>query len=199
MNSPNKSVLAAIQSNKAPPSRDKLEEIVAIADLARQTELEIADLKERLAIKQKELSALLFEELPNLMDQAGVNPIGIPARGNQPSRLLELQPYYHANIAASWPQPKREAAFNALIDAGHEDLIKTEITITLTKGEHDKANKIVRLVKDQFGAETDISESVAWGTLTAWLKEQIQGGHPLPPLDVIGATVGRKVFIKKGD
>ena len=38
---------------------------------------------------------------------------------------------------------------------------------------------------------------MAWGTLTSWVKEQIEAGKPTPPLDVIGATVGQHVKIKK--
>jgi len=36
---------------------------------------------------------------------------------------------------------------------------------------------------------------VHWMTLTSWLKELHQSGDTLPPLDIIGGTMGRAVKI----
>jgi hypothetical protein len=131
------------------------------------------------------------------MDDAGIDHIGLPAEGNRPAVDLELRPYYRAHIAANWPEEKREAAFQALRDAGHGDLIQYEISVRLSREEHQLAYSIIEALRDQFQIHPEIKESVHWKTLTAWLQSQFEDHKPLPPLEVIGADIGRVAKFKE--
>jgi hypothetical protein len=179
------------------PSEDQLEAIRKHAILARQFELDVADLEARLATTKANLNRLYHETLPDLMDAAGIDHVGLPAEGNKPAVDLTLEPFYRANIAAAWPEEQRDAAFNALRQLGHDDLIKTEITTRFTREERALALRVLDTLRVQFGLDPALKENVHPQTLTAWLREQFEAHNPLPPLDVIGATIGRIAKFKE--
>jgi hypothetical protein len=178
-------------------SEDKLRKIREAAEVARQFELDIQDLEARLAQQKANLHRLYSETLPDLMDEAQVDNIGLPAKGNLPAVDLTLEPFYRANIAASWSDEKRQAAFDALTNLGHEDLIKTSLQVDFSRTERQQAMKVYRMLKEQFDLHPALRENVHFQTLTAWLREQWEAHKPLPPLDVIGATVGRVAKFKE--
>lgn len=162
------------------------------ATQARELELEIIELEQRLKDKKSELRDLTHFDLPDLMDQAQTDHIGLPRDGNRPAIDLKLTTSYYANIAAAWPEEKRQAAFNSLTDMGAGDLIKTEITVQIPRQEHARVSSIIEALV-QFGFNPNVKQAVHHQTLTAWLKEQLQRGRPIPPLNVIGAEVARVV------
>jgi hypothetical protein len=155
-----------------------------------------ADLEERLRATNSELENYAREQLPDLMDQAGIDRIGLPAQGNDAACDLTLVPYYKAVIPQNWSAERKAAAFSALTAAGHEDLIKTVITVTLPRHERRQAARILAAM-EQFSVDAQVSESVHWKILTAWVKDQFERHAPLPPLDVIGAEIGRIVALKE--
>jgi len=162
-----------------------------------------ADLEERLKQTNILITNAEFERLPALMDELGVSRFDLPPDGNHPGVSLEVKPHYHANIAADWPEEKRSAAFRALTDAGHGDLIRTEVTISLPREDHARLAKLTAGL-EKAKLNFSVKESVHFGTLTAWVREQLEAvaaiPHKqkqkealaaLPPLEVIGARVGR--------
>jgi hypothetical protein len=181
----------------AQPSEGQLENIRRLATLARQFEKDITDLEERLSQTKRNLIRLTTETIPQAMDEAGIDRIGLPASGNLPAVDLTITPHYSANIWASWPPEKRKAAFDALTELGHGDLIKTEITTTFRRDQRDEALSLQRHLIDTYNLNPTLQESVHSKTLTAWLREQYERGNPLPPLDVIGAFIGRIAKFKE--
>src|SRR5262245_19471187 len=157
---------------------------------------EKADLEDRLQRANAELKKYSTEDLPDLMDQAGIDRIGLPSEGNLPACDLTMVPFYRALIPAEWPPDRRQAAFDALSRLGHEDLIKTDIIISLPRHERRTAMRILAML-EQFNCAPSVRENVHHKTLTAWLQEQFEGRKPLPPLDVIGASIGRVVNLKE--
>lgn len=186
-------ILAALRPQV---SNATLAAVAAKAAEARDLEHVIADLEQRLKESNAALHSILTEELPNLFDQAQTDRVGIPQQGNMPACDLRLTPRYHANIAAAWPQTQRDAAFQALTDLGHQDLIKTEITLTLPREDRASAQTIVAQLQS-WGFSPQVRLSVHFKTLTAWLQEQFEHGNPLPPLATIGASITRIVTIKE--
>lgn len=165
-------------------------------------------------VRRKELTE---KELPDYMMKVGQDLIGLPEFGVD----LELDYYYHANIAADWEPEKRQTAFDYLASLGEEDMIKAEFTILFPKymlpvarwlAEQVKKLKPKMEISEEVGSgkkrtvrkvmrTVDIPEavvglSVPWNTLTAWLKRRLQAGEEVD-LDVLGATVGRIVKIKE--
>jgi hypothetical protein len=181
-----------LQSLRPQISLATLNAVATKAAEARDLEHEISDLEERLKDRKAALRTIYHTELPELLDQAQTDRVGIPASGNMPAVDLRLTPYYNANIWAGWPPERRDAAFKALTDLGHGDLIKTEITVTIPRAERETAQKLINNLT-HLGYDPQIRQSVHFKTLTAWLKEQFEHGNPLPPLEVIGAEVGRVV------
>jgi hypothetical protein len=172
-------------------------------DLLRQTAVElrdlditIKDLEERLGLAKRQMRELQFETLPNMMDNIGMDRIGLPAKDNMPAYDLILEPYIHANISANWPPEKRAAAFAALEASGNGDLIKTQLRINLARGEHELAAAIVDFLRLQYQINPEVTETVHHQTLTAWLREQFENGKPVPDLETIGARVGRIAELK---
>jgi len=176
-------------------SPDKLDTIRRKMRVLRDIELHIGEFEEKIShLKQRRLE-ITERELVDLMDGAGVRDMTLEAEGNYKPFVVEVGPYYHANIAAEWPDEKRSKAF-AWIGKHHPGMLRNTITISCGKGTAAQQKKITELatklklsVKNEFG--------VPWNTLTAFVKEQIEEEGKTPPLDLLGATVGRVAKIKK--
>ncbi len=167
-------------------SADILKKLAAKTAELRDTELEIENLTERLKALNGRKYSIEREELPELMSEAGVDKIGIPAQGNMPAYDLKLAPYYTANIAAGWDPERRQRGFKYLEDNGAGDLIKTQIVISLPREEHDQAKALADQLSDY---SPEIKEAVHSATLTSWLKEKSEAGEDVE-LDLIGGQVG---------
>lgn len=196
MSEPSSAVRAAIAVLNTMPADARVEVARNAAAQLRDTQLMIKDLEDRLTAARRELNTLQFETLPAILDNLGVDRIGLPAHDNLPAFDLTLAPYIKAVIPASWPEEKRAAAFTALTAFGHEDLIKTEITAALPRGQHQLAAQIVADMRAH-GTEPAVSEQVHHGTLTAWVAQRLETHQPLPDLETIGATVGRIARLKE--
>lgn len=187
---------AAAAAQSRPLDQDKLAQVRELVIAFRALEEKKSDLEERLKETNRELQEMQFKTLPDAFDQSGVSSLGVEADGNHPAFEAKAQPYYRANIAADWEPKRREAAFSLLKSLGHEDLIKTEVIVSFARGEAEKAGQLLeRLTK--VGYSPWVKEGVSWQTLTAWLKEQVEQRNNIPPLEPLGATVGRVVKIKE--
>lgn len=199
MNSgPSAALLRAAQARPpAPVHPDRLQSLRAQASQARALEQEKANLEERLKATNKALNELYFKTLPDAMDEAGVTSIALPAEGNNPPVELKAQPFYAANIAAGWPDERRNNAFAWLDANGAGDLIKTELTLRFPRGELPSAQKLAAWLRQEHGLEPEIKQAVPHTSLTAWLRETVEQNATLPPLETLGATVGRVVKLKQ--
>ena len=173
---------------------DNLELLKKHAADARDLELEIGAINEKLAEKCEELRALHQEKMPSLMEELKLDHIGVPPSGNKPGIDFKLVQQIGASIAAGWPEERREAAFDLLKKMKAESLIKTEVSAKLPKGSLKQAKALIAAAK-KLKITADLKQSVHAGTLTAWLKEIYAGGQSLSKaqLDTIGGYVGRVV------
>lgn len=185
---------------------DRLKDVREKVIKLRDTNKEIADTEMRL----EELTATRHQiervELPDIFNEYGVKSLGLEKAGNLPGYDAKLQPFYRANIAANWDDKRREEAFAALVKHGGESLIKTVVSIELGRGDHAMVKKIIKALKP-LGVDVKVAEAVHFQTLTAWLKELVEGNKeliaakkppkPIPPLDVIGAEIGEVVKLKE--
>jgi hypothetical protein len=176
------------------PSEDKLERVRDAVRAARDLQREKADLEERLRAVKTSIYKMEREDLPTLFGQVGIDAIGLAAEGNLPAYECALRPYVRANISADWDPERRDAAFAYLESAHAEDLIKTTITVRLSRGEHALARSVVAALK-KLRVQPTVELSVPWNTLTAWVRERVSK-NATPKLDVIGAEVGEIVVLK---
>ncbi len=175
---------------------DKLELLRNHAATHRDRMAEKKDLEARLKEVGAAIHELEFKTLPDLMDELGIPRVDLEAKGNLPAIKIEAKPYYRANIAADWPDDKRRAAFAWLAEHGSDDLIKTSVIVAFPRESRAKAIEFAeQLIRK--GLFPEVKEAVPWGTLTAWLKEQIEKHNITPPLETFGATVGRRAHIKE--
>jgi hypothetical protein len=169
---------------------DKLEAIREELRYVRDLRLKVLDLQSQIVESNK----LIYEKervtIPDMFLDAGVDTIGLPAQGNLPSYDAKLEPYYKANILASWDDDRKQEAFNWLIKHGAGDIIKSTITIRLPLGSDKLRKRIMDALSKFRGIAITHDMSVPWNTLTAYVRECFTKGQKLPPLDVLGADVG---------
>lgn len=198
LSEPNAAVLAAAQNTPKVVNEDGLAKLRAGVAKVRELEAVKADLEERLKDVNIELWDQYHKHLPDLMDAAGVPKITIEAEGNMPRVEAEAQFFYKAGILADWPDEQRAAAFSWLDKNGHGDLIKTQAIVEFNREDRPAA---VQFIREQRAAGKNVTakEAVHHGTLTSWLREQVEKHKTTPPLDIIGGQVGRIVKLKQKD
>jgi len=177
---------------------DRLAQLRDLVAEARDLERRKAQLQEELSDVNKQLTGeggMYFKKLPDLMGEVGVSVVTLEADGNNPAVEAKAGPYYACNIAVGWPEEKRKAAFEWLDTNGHGDLIKTEVTVQFRREDRNDAVRFLELAR-AFGTP-EIKEAVHHGTMTAWLREQVEQHQYIPPLDLIGGAVGRSVKLKE--
>jgi len=186
-------------ARERPPqiSQDSLRRLRELVADARDLEQRKKQLEEQLKEVSRKLNGddgLYFKKLPDMMDEIGVQVITLAAEGNMPAVTASVGPFYAANIGVKWPDQRREAALAWLDDNGHGDLIKTEVTLSFKREDREAARAFVTEAR-KYGTPV-IEETVHHGTLTAWLREQVEEIGYVPPLDIIGGTVARSVKLK---
>lgn len=169
-------------------SGDMLKKLSDKATELRDVELEIATLEERLSTLNTRKYNIEREELPELMGEAGVDSVGIPASGNQPALDLKLRPFYKAGIGAEWEPERRQAGFDYLDEVGAGDLIKTGLIVAFAREDREEAKTLLKQLR-KLGHKPEIKQDVHWATLTSWLKEKSEAGDDVK-LDLIGGQVG---------
>jgi len=188
-------LLRAVAEEPRGAASDKLDQLRDECRRVRDDDAELADLEARLEEVKKRRTMRLRETVPDLMDQCGVPAITVAAEGNLPAVEIAIRPHYSANIAASWPDDKRRAAFDWLDANGAGDLIKTTVEMFFPRDRRDVALEAVEQLRG-LGHDVEVREAVASQTLTKWLSETHKAGGSLPPLELIGGFVGRIAAIK---
>ena len=177
-------------------NEDKLEALRQVVRRHRDLTKRIEDLELELNVLKKQKWELETKTMPDLFMDAGVDKVGIAAEGNYPAYDAALSPYYHANISKDMTEEQRQAAFKWLEDEGHGDLIKTQLKVDLGLGDRKSAKKVEAFLQ-KAGIDYSSELGVPWNTLTSWLKEQIEKQEKIPPLSLIGATVGNIVKLRE--
>lgn len=195
LNKPSAAVAAAMRKSaglKPSPTGDTFIRLQSLAANARDLELEIEQGELSIKEKKAELQNHYRSLLPDLMDQVGVDVIGVPQQGNKPGKDFRLRPYFSASIAARWPDEKKKEAFAVLKAHKADSLIKTEVSAKLPKGSLKVAKQLIDAA-NKLGIAASMKESVHSGTLKAWLKEIYDKGQSLTQseLEKIGGSVGR--------
>ena len=192
---PSAALARKIKTDKPVVPEDKLELVREQLRRSRDTELEMSELATRLKVKSEEQNKRVFEELPALFQEIGIDRLGIEADGNLPAYDAALSPYYKASISGEWPPERQDAAFDWLEKEGHGDLVKNMFVVQLGRGDEKKALRL-RALLEKAGFEFENKRAVPWNTLTSFVKEQVEKHNTTPPLDLLGATVGKIVKLK---
>lgn len=195
-NQPPAAVAAAIKRDETAVPEDKLDKLRAAVREVRDLRRDEQDLTERLAQVKAQINEREGKTLPDLFTEAKVDHIGLEAEGNLPAYDAEMKPYYHANISAEWPMEQQQKGFDWLDENKFGDLIKSMYVVMVPRGARAKALEVEEAL-EKLGVEYEVKLGVPWNTLTAWLKERVEKFKSTPPLDLLGATVGKVVKLKE--
>lgn len=193
---PGLSAAAKAAKSRVKPSEDRLEEIRGVMRSARDLELRIEELSSLLSADSAELQKLTTVTLPELFEAVGIDHLGLVPEGNLPGFDANLRPFYSANIPAGWPEERRELGFGWLEAEGHGDLVKRTFTVDLPRGSEREAERLRKALEKTKLAYAE-KKGVHAGTLTAFVKEQVEKHGTTPPLGLLGATVGKVVKLRK--
>ena len=186
--------LINLDANRSPPE-DKLERLRSLGATAMQIKIEVEQLEKQRKAQQAKLNQLLNKDLPALFEEAQVDNIGLSDYNVD----MILMNYYHANIAADWPEEQREAAFSLIEKEGAGDLIRYVVSVSFNKDEYQAAKKLQEDLT-RMGIVPTVQKTIPWKTLTAWLKEQWEKRphfFTLEILELLGASVGKVVKPKE--
>lgn len=158
-------------------------EVNDIDDRIAKNEARIKELKER-------RNTIVMGELIELMDETHVQMLQVGGR------KFKAEGYYKAAIPVA---EQNHPGYTWLEEHDAGDLIKNTVTAEFPKGADEDARLAEDLIRKRFQMATVYRKrEVHWATLTAWLKELFLSRDPdkvMPPLDVIGGSVGRTVKI----
>jgi hypothetical protein len=168
----------------------------SVRDL-RDKEREIVDLEDRLKELRAQVRVIKSQTLPELFYEARVDHVGLPAEGNRPAIDAKLRKEYKASIPESWPDNKRQAAFNTLDELDLSDLQKITFTVIFEAGNREPAAAFSAQLKEQ-NLDFSVKRAVHHATLTAALKERCESGHvpSLAQLEAIGGFIGTSVDLR---
>ena len=161
-----------------------------VSELARAIaakEAQVADLDRQLKDAKKELLKLTDEDLPASMAEMGLASFTLDD-GSQ----IDVKPTYGASILVD----NRPKAYEWLRDNGYDDIIKNNVSVSFGRGEDDLANAF-KAVAEKEGYVPQQDTSIHAGTLKAFVRERIEAGDEFP-MELFGAYVGQRAFIKKG-
>lgn len=97
-------------------------------------------------------------------------------------------------IRASLPKDTKPAAIEWLEEHGHGGLIKTEVSVSLSREERELAPKAIEALKAQ-GFAAEVNADVHPMTLSAWAREQLEQGAELPA-ELISIFQGKTVEVR---
>lgn len=168
------------------PALSKVSELVAQWDLLGG---DIKRLEAAVVLKKQARSDLEKELLPNAMSEAGVTSFVTKS-----GRSVKIDEVINGNIPAISTIEKakgdeRVALENRRMNAlaiVHEKwpgLIKTELSVSLGKGETELATQMVELLRKEFDVSAEVAETIHPGTLNSHFKELKDSGHleEIPP------------------
>lgn len=190
-----KDLLAELAAEAVPPddSAPTLERMQVLAAEVNDIDERIAKNQARILELQERRNTILGTELVEMMDRAHVPLVQVG------TRKFVVGQFYKAVLPNENPQP----GLDWIDENGYGDIIKNEVTAQFPKGADDEARLAADLLRKRFQmASISSKRTVHHMTLTSWLKELHQSGDTLPPLDIIGGTMGRTVRIsdlKKGE
>jgi len=166
---------------------NELQRIVQLANLLQQQKREVDDRKRALEEATAAMRRTEMEDLPELMHEVGLLSVKL-----EDGSVVELTDEIDCGIS----EANREEAHRWLVDHGFGGLIKTEVTVTFGRGEHDEAEEFGEQVARDTGHTPEIIERVHPSTLRSFVKEQLEKGAAVP-FDIFGVRPYSKAKIKR--
>lgn len=168
--------------------KESLSELSRLVKITLDLEEEIEKLQDVIDEKQAHLKQLIETDIPSAMETLGNWESITTGDGWK----IEIKHDYHASIS----EANYTNAMRWLVDNDFEDLIKHDLTLSFSRGEHGTAEE----VRDRLSAEgyaVKDKENVHSQTLKAWVREQKEQGTEIPD-ELFGVYPVTKAKITKG-
>lgn len=169
-------------------SNEGLALISSLAQAQYDAALEVARLEDELSSAKEQLRIVAEVDLPEAMKECGVKDFTTTA-----GLTVKLKEDVNVGIAA----PRREEAYQWLIDHEFGGLIKSQLGMSFDRDHLSDAVKLAEKLKKQ-GYEIDMSQSVHYQTLKAFVKERMADtdSELVFPLDLFGARPFQVAVVK---
>lgn len=165
--------MAADAAPARAPGDNALRSVSRIAERAVSLEDEISALEELLKRKNEEYRRITEYELPQAMQDVGIRDFSL----TDGSRI-EAKPI----VRASPKEEMRPAMLRWLRENNLGDIIKTRVTVAFPAGHEKEASALCETIQKVTGEQVlpELSEAVHPQTLTAFVRQQLTEGKPLP-------------------
>ncbi len=177
--------LESVTSELEDLSTEGLSEVSKLALELKQAQEKLELAEELVKDWKRKVRQLAEEQLPEAMAELNLSNISL-ADGSS----ITVDKYYSASI----PKDKQGEAFDWLVENGHGDLIKNQVSVSFVRGEEDKAQQFAEELSDNnFAVNT--RKWVEPMTLKGWCKGQTEKGVNIPS-DLFGLYIGNRAKIK---
>jgi hypothetical protein len=180
--------------------------LAKVSDLVAKWDLLGGDLKKlevALELKKKQRQEIENELLPNAMTEAGVTSFV-----TKTGRSVKIDEVINGSIPAistieklrgeerAAAEKRRAEAFR-IVGEKWPGLIKTEVSVSLGKGETEVASQMVELLRKEFGVAPTVDESIHHASLNSHFKQLKDDGKlgEIPP-EPFALYVGPRAKIK---
>jgi hypothetical protein len=164
-----------------------LTRVVALGELLVERQAALKEAEDRAASIKADVLKIEREDLPSLMAEVGLSTVTLTS-----GKSISIKEDCDARIS----EGNKPAAFGWLLAHGFGGLIKTVVSMTLPKGDHDTAVVIADAMRSQFpGRDVALEEAVHPQTLKAFVKERMAAGDAVP-IDLFGVYAYNKAVIK---
>lgn len=163
-----------------------LERVVQLCELLERQAAEVDRLTEDLRGAKAAMLRTEREDLPSLMTELGLTQLKL-ADGS----VVSLKEDVDARIS----DDTRPGALRWLLDNGFGGLIKTEVSLSFGRGEHDQAIHVVDDLQQHY-ENVALKEDVHPSTLRAFVREQMAAGTAVP-VDLFHVYPYSKATIKR--
>lgn len=168
-------------------SDSKMERLATLAKEYVDTSALVERLEEDLKAAKVRKYELETRDLVDLMTDIGLTVTGVD------DVQITVEKKCHANIGSEWDDERKLKAFEHLRQIGGEDLIKNTLSVSAGRGSYEAMRQMVNRIRQMLAeyeleAEVSLKPSVAWNTLTSFVKSVVDAGEKPVDLEALGAT-----------
>jgi hypothetical protein len=157
----------------------------AQADLVVVAHRKVQFYEDKLKAAKAELLTLETERLPDAMTAAGMDSFQL-----SDGTKITCEPYLTYSIS----EERRPAAMECLKTLGYSHLIKTNLEVSLPKGEVKLADQ-AKAALAKLGITVTQKETVHPSTMKAFLNELLRDGKLNLPVDLFGLWSGKRAKV----
>ena len=169
-------------STSAIPAAEKLGILANLCQKYRDAEDEISALEEKLSAAKKALVVISEIQIPEIFNELGLKEFKL-SNGLR----VSVNPFFSGKITS-------DEGYEWLEENGFGDIVKYDFTVSIKRNDAELLEDVKKLV-GEIGLDYKEKYGVHPMTFSAFLKEQITGGHELPR-ELLGVYTGFKTKIK---